>query len=145
MSEPEKTFQEPSLPYEVGYRKPPKSNQFSRGQSGNPKGRPKGSKNLTSVVLRESRQTVLVKGPRGARKVTKLEASVMQLGNKAAQGDLRAACEFFSLVRMSEESANSDAAPSPTMHALDRQMMENICKRMQASLPHIPVPTENPE
>jgi hypothetical protein len=71
--------------YEVGYSKPPASGRFAKGQSGNPKGRPKGSKNLATIVLRESRQTVRVNGPRGARSVTKLEATVMQLVNKAAQ------------------------------------------------------------
>jgi hypothetical protein len=29
--------------YKVGYGKPPRSGQFKRGNSGNPKGRPKGS------------------------------------------------------------------------------------------------------
>lgn len=28
-------------PYEVGYRKPPKHGRFQKGQSGNPRGRPK--------------------------------------------------------------------------------------------------------
>jgi hypothetical protein len=60
--------------YAVGYGKPPKSGQFAKGNSGNPNGRPKGSKNLASIVLRESRQPVRMNGPRGTRTVTKLEA-----------------------------------------------------------------------
>jgi hypothetical protein len=79
---------EQDAPYEVGYAKPPKAGQFAKGESGNPKGRPKGSKNFANVVLREARQRVRVNGPGRVRSVTKLEAAVIQLNNKAAQGEL---------------------------------------------------------
>ena len=36
-----------SKDYKVGYGKPPSASQFKKGQSGNPKGRPKSSKNLS--------------------------------------------------------------------------------------------------
>jgi hypothetical protein len=116
--------------YEVGFAKPPKSGQFEKGKSGNPKGRPKGSKNLATVVLRESRQPVRVNGPRGSRSVTKLEAAVMQLGNKAAQGDLRSQRELFSLVRTSEEATNSGVSPL-NPHEMDQKVMQNILRRMK--------------
>ena len=115
---------------EVGYGQPPKSGQFKKGQSGNQKGRPKGSKNLATIVLRESRQPVRVNGPRGSRSVTKLEATVMQLGNKAAQGDIRSQREFISLVRVSEEAANSDGSKL-TPHEMDQKVMQSILRRLQ--------------
>ena len=115
---------------EVGYGKPPKSGQFRKGQSGNPKGRPKGSKNLATIVLRESRQPVRINGPRGSRSVTKLEATVMQLGNKAAQGEIRSQREFISLVRVSEEAANSEGSPL-TQHEIDQKVIQSITRRMQ--------------
>jgi hypothetical protein len=37
-------------PYEVGYRKPPKHSRFSKGVSGNPGGRPKGSRSFQSII-----------------------------------------------------------------------------------------------
>lgn len=116
--------------YEVGYGKPPKSGQFAKGSSGNPNGRPKGSKNLACIVLRESRQPVRMNGPRGSRTVTKLEAIVTQLGNKAAQGELRAAREFLPLVQRSEEAVNAESAPL-VVHELDQRTMQSLRRRME--------------
>jgi hypothetical protein len=116
--------------YEVGYGKPPSSGQFAKGKSGNPKGRPKGSKNLATIVLRESRQPVRVNGPRGTRTVTKLEATLMQLGNKAAQGELRATREFIPLVQRSEEAVSAESAPL-AVHELDQRVMQSLRRRME--------------
>ena len=117
-------------PYEVGYGKPPQDGRFTKGQSGNPKGRPKGSKNFATVVLREARQPVRINGPRGTRTVTKLEAAMMQVGNQAAQGKLSAARELFSLVQQSEGAVNSETA-SLSPHEMDQRVMESLRRRMQ--------------
>ena len=37
--------------YKVGYKKPPLHSRFKKGQSGNPRGRPRGAKNFSSVLL----------------------------------------------------------------------------------------------
>ena len=116
--------------YTVGFAKPPKSTQFRKGASGNPKGRPKGSKNLTSIFLKESGQLVGVNGPRGTRKVTKLEAAAIQLSNKAAQGDLRAMRELLPWVQRSEVAIAAQPGPEYTPEA-DRKMMQSILKRMK--------------
>jgi hypothetical protein len=117
------------LPYEIGYGKPPSESRFQMGASGNPKGRPKGSKNLATIVLKESRQKVRINSSRGTRTVTKAEATVMQFANKSIQGDLRAGCEFINLIERSEESANSGTG-SLQISDLDRQVLENLFRRM---------------
>jgi Family of unknown function (DUF5681) len=119
------------LQYEVGYGRPPKGGQFTKGKSGNPKGRPRGSKNLATIVLRESRQPVRVNGPRGTRTVTKLEATVMQLGNRAAQGELRATREFLPLVQRSEEAVSAESVPL-VVHELDQRVMQSLRRRMES-------------
>ena len=96
-----------NAPYTVGFGKPPSERRFQKGRSGNPKGRPKGSKNLATIVLKESRQKVRINSSRGTRAVTKAEATVMQIANKSIQGDLRAARDFIDLIERSEDNAIS--------------------------------------
>lgn len=76
--------------YEVGYGRPPKSTQFQPGQSGNPKGRPKGSLNLATILDRAVRERVMIVEKGKQKSITKLEAAAKQLANKAASGDFRA-------------------------------------------------------
>jgi Family of unknown function (DUF5681) len=77
--------------YEVGYRKPPKHTRFQKGRSGNPRGRPRGSKGWITLVREAVTAKVEVReNGRPLRTITKLEAAVTQVVNRAATGDLRA-------------------------------------------------------
>lgn len=76
--------------YEVGYGKPPKEYQFKKGQSGNKKGRPKNSKN-TYVLLDEIlSQTIPITENGKLMHISKRNALLIQLVNKAVKGDLKA-------------------------------------------------------
>jgi hypothetical protein len=57
--------------YEVGKGKPPKHSQFKPGQSGNPKGRPKGSKDFRAMVEKEAGETVSASFNGKPTKITK--------------------------------------------------------------------------
>src|SRR6266436_4739715 len=76
--------------YEVGYGKPPRRTQFQKGQSGNPKGRPRGTKRLATLLNRALGQVVVVSEHGRQRRITMLEAIFAQLVTKAARGDHRA-------------------------------------------------------
>jgi hypothetical protein len=81
---------------EVGYGKPPSHTRFVKGQSGNPKGRPKGSQNFATILTRVNRERVKVIENGRTRHITKFEATMLQLVNKAVSGDLNAARELRS-------------------------------------------------
>jgi hypothetical protein len=135
-----KKKQKPS--YEVGRGKPPQSGRWVKGQSGNPGGRPKGSKNFSTMIQNESRRTVRINTPDGTRTVTKLEAALMQMGNKAAQGHLPSQREFFNLVQRSEETSsaegkqfNLEEADEPVKKSLLKQMQEIARESISTSEP----------
>jgi hypothetical protein len=79
-----------SSEYQIGYGRPPQQTRFRKGQSGNPKGRPKGSRALASIWLRAMNEKVTINENGQRRRITKQEAAVKQLANKAASGDKRA-------------------------------------------------------
>ena len=118
--------------HEVGYRKPPKHAQFVKGQSGNPAGRPRGSQNLATVLAKEARKRVQVKINGVAHSISKLEAGVMQLWNKAASGDPRAIREALFWLKTSAESEQNNP-PSSVPDEADKVVMESILRRIRQS------------
>src|SRR5262249_23197772 len=69
--------------------------KFRKGVSGNPRGRPKGSKNLTTLIMDAARDQVSVVIDGQPRKISALQATVAQLASKAARGDQKAMVEFL--------------------------------------------------
>ena len=81
--------------YEVGYGKPPKSTQFKPGQSGNPKGRTKGSRNgIYTYIQRELNSSITLTD---GSKITKEQGFARQLTNKALRGDIQSQKLLFNI------------------------------------------------
>lgn len=118
-----------ATPDRVGYRNPPEHTRFKKGQSGNPKGRPRGTLNLATVLARTLREKVMINEHGQRRVVTKLEAAIKQLVNKAAAGDLAALRHLAGLVQSAEEQA----APAPVTNAPlsedDQKVVQGILER----------------
>ncbi|MFE9084150.1 DUF5681 domain-containing protein [Brevundimonas sp. NPDC003935] len=114
--------------YEVGYGRPPQAAQFKPGQSGNPKGRPKGSKNFLTLFREELDRPVPVTQNGRTRMMSKARVAVIQQVDKAAKGDAKA---FAALMKYAQEDAAavaSQQASSPTSELQPAEYDEIIAR-----------------
>ena len=127
---------ETTADYEVGYRKPPRHTGFQKGRSGNPKGRPKGSKNLATLLTEALDEKVQVTEDGKRRRVTKRELVIKQLVNKSASADLRAIKQLTDIVERAERrAADSPAAPPPpAITAADEEVIAELRKRIERDI-----------
>lgn len=75
--------------YEVGYGKPPKTTQFKKGCSGNPKGRPKGAKGVNASLKRELETKITVREGNHEHRISKAEAIAKRFTAGALKGDTK--------------------------------------------------------
>jgi len=87
------------MAYEIGYRRPPKSGQFAKGKSGNPKGRPKGASNFLKVLEKELDQSIVVSENGKKKTITRLQAMVKRLVAGALQGEQKALLTLVEVLR----------------------------------------------
>jgi Family of unknown function (DUF5681) len=115
----------------IGYCSPPEATRFKKGVSGNPRGRPQGSLNVATVLTRTLREKVVIQEKSRRRTVTKLEAALKQLVDKAAAGDLGALRHLTTLARDAEEQQNLRDTQLQNLSELDRDVMQGILRRFQ--------------
>ena len=116
--------------YEVGYRKPPKHNQFKKGQSGNPKGKPKGSRDLKTDVMSVLNSYIVVNENGQPRKVSTQLATLLRLREKALKGDSRAMDRLLLLAAdYNNEDVSRDQNPS-SINSDDATILEDFRQRI---------------
>jgi hypothetical protein len=119
----------------VGYGKPPVHTRFHKGQSGNPQGRPKGRLNVATVLEKTLHEKVVINENGRRRTITKLEAALKQMVNKAASGDLAALRQLSAMARSAEDQAAAAASvaaenqPVEELSEVDAKVLKGILKR----------------
>ena len=124
----EKPPKDPYDPDKVGYRNPPKTAQFPKGKSGNPRGRPAGAKGLKTDLKKvmATIRTIVVNGKEitGRTQWLMLEA----LALRGSYGDLKAIAQLLPLVVQVLGTDDRDVDVD-RLSAEDEAMLERAMKR----------------
>jgi hypothetical protein len=119
--------------YAVGFGKPPTHSRFQKGQSGNPKGRRKGSKNLSTLMERALNERVTIKENGSQKVITKREAFLKQLVNKAASGDPRSIQLAINYLQQLESRAEPSISNTERLGEEDEAVINGILERFKGN------------
>ena len=115
--------------YEVGYGKPPRHTRFRPGRSGNPKGKPRGSRGLRTELRAELNELMTITENGKSRRLPKRRVVIKALAAKALKADVRAAEKLLNM----EIQANGFEDPRSERNRLsdtDRQIVEYLLRSL---------------
>jgi hypothetical protein len=115
---------------EIGFKKPPKTHSWKKGQSGNPVGRKKGNKNKKTVIisLMEGRLGRKIPDP---KKLTAQEAMLWKAIQKGLAGDAKAMA--FAFKRYDDATASSWGGPVITTEE-DQQVYDALRAKIRREI-----------
>jgi Family of unknown function (DUF5681) len=120
--------------YKVGYKKPPLHTRFKKGQSGNPRGRPRGAKNFSSVLDDALNQPVVVTENGRRHKISKRELGIRQLVDKFAMAEVQATRMLLGLMLERERLlAAAPPAERRSFDAADEKVIDNLLKSLRGT------------
>lgn len=114
----------------VGYGSPPNHTKWQKGQSGNPKGRKKGSVNFKTDLLDELSEVIQVTESGKPIRITKQRALLKALLMKGLKGDVRAASLMMTLLKRHDLAEPVDVEADLTTE--ETAALENLLDRRAA-------------
>jgi hypothetical protein len=129
--------------YPVGYKRPPVHTRYQPGECGNPKGRPKGSKNTSTLLAEELNRRMSVSESGKRQRITKRHAIVKRTVNTAIS-DAKVGLSMLQNLQRSEAPGEQPAAvpPLPSGPEQDR-IIEEFLRRVRASNPDEMTPPDD--
>ena len=112
----------------VGYGNPPKETQFKKGQSGNRRGRPKGSKNTHTLIQQVLNQKITIKENGNSVRITKKQAMLTHAINKGVKGDLKAIGLLFPHILTAEFKEEEKNRILSAIGRNDQDILNNYIK-----------------
>ena len=113
---------------DIGYKRPPKSTQFKKGRSGNPKGRPKGSRSLKNDLTNLMGKRIRIREDGEQRQVSGQELMLLKLFEKAAKGDTKASAQIFGML-MKFDAAEPPQTEPEVVTERDRAIIADFLRR----------------
>jgi Family of unknown function (DUF5681) len=114
---------------DVGPGRPPRHTRFKPGQSGNPNGRPKGSRNFATILQQQLRQMVTITVDGKPKRVTVQEVIARRLANDSMKGTTKAMELLIRLTSAkSDEGLGKDATKETALP--DEDALRRIQKRI---------------
>ena len=110
---------------------PPGGGRFTPGVSGNPSGRPKGSRNLRTDLTRLMKKKIAVRESGKARSISRQEAMLLRLFEKALQGDVRAATSIINVIMKLDPTAGAENLIREATSEMDREIIADFLRRNQ--------------
>jgi uncharacterized protein DUF5681 len=104
--------------YQVGYGRPPLHSRFKPGQSGNPKGRPRQSRNMRTIVKQVLSEDMQIREGGRLRRMSAMEALVRTILARSFKGDPKALASLIVLVRQSGMT-ESDETIADLLHGAE--------------------------
>jgi hypothetical protein len=117
--------------YAVGRGKPPLHTQFRKGDGRKRPGRKPGSKNLRTIITEAVNDPVMVTIEGKQRKITKLQATAMQLATKAATGDVKAIAKLLDWVDEIEARAEAARPSEYPFNDADAKVIREVYSRLR--------------
>lgn len=109
--------------YEVGYGRPPRAHQFKPNESGNPKGRRKGTPNVKTHLHKELETKVTLTRDGKRRTMTKGQLIATQLVNNGIKGHLKSIEFLFRLLDLMKPSEDAGQDGTPLTEEQRRMLM----------------------
>ncbi len=125
---PRVRIKRPAPDSDVGYGRPPQAHQFKPGQSGNPRGRPRGVKNEATILYELLHRKISIREGGRTRKITVLEAILLRFTEDSLKGNTKSAA--FLLNR--HGTLVSGEPQRPDISDDDQEILQAFAQRLMA-------------